>query len=248
MYFDGIFLTLFLPVLVASILQAATGIGYGVIAGPIFLVVLNGSHAFQVSIVHNLLIALLLFPVVYRAFDKTVLTYLVLGSCFGIPAGFLLQLFVGVAFLKLFCMAIIAITVGALVFKILNSAKQNFEDNVRSTEQLFIGSLAGFMTGVLAMPGPVASAWMSIRGSEKKAIRATVLSFFIFAYGSSLILQILFSGISQATQILSLTLAPVVVIGIFAGNALSRHISEVVFRIILLVVLISTIVVLLVSL
>ncbi|MCP4494528.1 MAG: sulfite exporter TauE/SafE family protein [Gammaproteobacteria bacterium] len=248
MYFDATFLTLFLPVLVAAILQSATGIGYGVIAGPIFLAVLNGSHAFQISIVHNLLIALMLLPVVYRDFNRTVLIYLVLGSCLGIPAGFLLQLFVGVTFLKLFSMVVISIIAGALVFNMLNSTKHSFEDGVKPTEQLFIGSLAGFMTGILAMPGPLASAWMSIRGGEKKAIRATVLSFFIFAYGSILILQVLFSGISQATQTLSLALAPVVIIGILTGNALSHHISEVVFRFILLAVLCSTAIVLLVSL
>ncbi len=248
MYFDGTFLTLFFPVLVAAMLQSATGIGYGVIAGPIFLVVLNGSHAFQISIVHNLLIALMLLPVVYRDFDKTVLTHLVLGSCLGIPAGFLLQLYVGVAFLKLFSVAVISIIAGALVFKMLKAAKHGLKARVQPREQLFIGSLAGFMTGILAMPGPIASAWMSIRGSEKKAIRATVLSFFVFAYGSILILQILFSGISQATQTLSLTLAPVVIIGIFAGNALSHHISETVFRFILLAVLCSTVIVLFASL
>lgn len=44
----------------ASLLQAAAGIGYGVIAGPILLIVLNGSEAFEISTLHNLIIAIVL--------------------------------------------------------------------------------------------------------------------------------------------------------------------------------------------
>ena len=36
---------------------------------------------------------------------------------------------------------------------------------------------------MLAMPGPIAAAWMSINGLLKNEIRATIISFFVFAYG-----------------------------------------------------------------
>ena len=38
----------------ASALQSATGIGFGVIAGPILLILLNDGSAIQISIVLNL--------------------------------------------------------------------------------------------------------------------------------------------------------------------------------------------------
>ena len=51
------FFLLNVAVLVASALQSATGIGFGVIAGPILLIVLNDGSAIQISIALNLLIA-----------------------------------------------------------------------------------------------------------------------------------------------------------------------------------------------
>ncbi|MCH8244510.1 hypothetical protein IIB97_01325 [Patescibacteria group bacterium] len=56
------FLILSIAIFAAATLQSATGIGFGVIAGPVLLVVLNDSAAIQVSIILNLLIAMLLAP------------------------------------------------------------------------------------------------------------------------------------------------------------------------------------------
>ena len=61
------------------------------IAGPILLVVLNGNEAFQISTVHNFLIALMLTPFVFRGSDRFALRCLLIGSAFGIPAGFIIQ-------------------------------------------------------------------------------------------------------------------------------------------------------------
>ena len=70
---------LYIAVFGAALLQAATGIGYGVIAGPIFLVVLNGVEAFQISAIHNILIAVLVAPFVFKNFSGSVLRPLLFG-------------------------------------------------------------------------------------------------------------------------------------------------------------------------
>ncbi len=59
---DQDFLVLNVAVFGASALQSATGIGFGVIAGPVLLVALNDGSAIQISIVLNLLIAAFLAP------------------------------------------------------------------------------------------------------------------------------------------------------------------------------------------
>lgn len=246
--FTGDILLILVPaVLGASILQAATGIGYGVIAGPVFLVMLNGGQAFQISAIHNLLIALLLAPFVCRKIDRSLLGILIVGSCIGIPAGFFLQLVVGVVFLKLFSAGVIGLVAANLGLTMWMARVREQTVGTRTPERLVIGVLSGFMGGMLAMPGPVASAWMSLRGWGKDAIRATILVFFVFAYGTTLVLHVIFSVISQATWTLSIVLGPVVVLGIVIGNAISHLVSEAVFRIVLLGVLVSTIVSLLTS-
>ena len=63
---DQAFLILNLAVFGAAALQSATGIGFGVIAGPVLLIALNDGAAIQISILLNLLIAVILTPSLWR--------------------------------------------------------------------------------------------------------------------------------------------------------------------------------------
>ena len=57
---DGLLLALNLAVLLGALLQAASGIGFGVIAGPMILIALNDGSAIQVTSILSLLIAVVL--------------------------------------------------------------------------------------------------------------------------------------------------------------------------------------------
>lgn len=245
---DAAFLILLAAVLGASALQSATGIGYGVIAGPIMLVVLNGTQAFQISAIHNLLIALILAPFVYRMLDRTILKLLIAGSCLGIPAGFVLYLSTGVMTLKLISAAVVSMIAVSLARSMLTEPAPANSALPRPAERIAVGLIGGLMSGILAMPGPVVSTWMSIRGWGKDAIRSTVLTFFVFAYGTTLALQLLFADVTVDTLMLSLVLSPIVVLGVGLGYIAARFVSERVFRVILLAVLIATVCSLLFSL
>ena len=109
-------------------------------------------------------------------------------------------------------------------------------------ETTFAGTQAGIMVGMLAMPGPIAAAWMSISGLTKKEIRATTLIFFIFAYGANAALYTTITGLSSKILLLSLTLLPQMLFGILVGTLLSKILNEKTFRFVLLGVLICTIV------
>ena len=97
---DFEFLLLASAVLGASALQAATGIGFGVIAGPVLLIAMNDAAGIQVSVVLNLLIALLLAPAIYRLADRQVLNNLALGVLLGSPLGLLVYMNLDIAALK----------------------------------------------------------------------------------------------------------------------------------------------------
>ena len=224
----------------ASCLQSATGIGYGVIAGPIFLVVLNGPEAFQISTLHNLAIALILLPVLWNSINKTALRLLVAGSSCGLIVGFALQLWIDVLALKVAATLMIGFVTVTLVRNMRRNITPIKQDSPSALETSGIGMLAGIMGGMLAMPGPLAATWMSAKGFHKQEVRATVLAFFVFAYGANAILYVGVTGFS--TEILKLTLLLMVplIFGIIAGNRLAGLINEKVFRWILLLVLLST--------
>ena len=224
----------------ASCLQTATGIGYGVIAGPIFLVVLNGPEAFQMSTLHNTAIALMLLPVLWSSINKKALRLLVASSSGGLVIGFALQLWIDVLALKILATLMIGFVTVTLARDMMCNVTPIKQDSPSTLETSGIGMLAGIMGGMLAMPGPLAATWMSAKGFQKQEIRATVLAFFVFAYGANAILYAGVTGFSTEILKLTLLLMMPLIFGIIAGNRLAGLLNEKTFRWILLMVLLST--------
>ena len=223
----------------ASVLQSSTGIGFGVIAGPVLLIVLNDGAAIQISVLLNLLIALLLAPSLRQKADRRLLKGLLIGLAIGSPLGLLIYLQTDVALLKLLAGVVVLFT---LFLVLLGSRVSSFlqGDAVGSFEKISIGAIAGIMGGSLAMPGPVPAAWMLARGFDKDTIRATILVMFVVAYTIALLLQLGLAGISTDTLRLTAILAPPTLAGIVVGHILSSRISEVTFRWILTTILAVT--------
>lgn len=241
------FLTLSLALFSAAALQSATGIGFGVIAGPVLLVVLNDNSAIQVSIVLNLLIALLLAPSVRREADHQLLRSLFIGLVIGSPLGLIFYLVMDTGMLKAFAAVVVLFTLVAVVRggQVLATGGAPPSSRFR---KISIGTLAGVMGGSLAMPGPVPAAWMSAMGYPRRTIRATVLLMFVLAYSIALLLQFGLAGISPNTIWLCVIHAPATIAGVVFGSLLSARLSERLFRQLLIIVLISTIILLVVQL
>lgn len=240
---DQHFLILNIAVFGAAALQAATGIGFGIIAGPILLIYLNDGSAIQISIVLNLLIALVLAPSLRQQADRQLLSRLLIGLAIGSPVGLLIFLNMNIVFLKAFAGLAIAYT----LFVILRSNRAPSHAPAlatKSTEQISIGVMSGIMGASLAMPGPIPAAWMSTRGFSKETIRATILVMFVFAYVVALALQFGLAGIGADTMRLSAMLAPSTIVGILVGRSLANRLTEQTFRYLLVIILASTAIIL----
>ncbi len=223
----------------ASALQAATGIGFGVIAGPVLLIALNDGSAIQISVLLNLLIALLLAPSLRRKTDWRLLKSLLIGLAIGSPMGLLIYLWMDIALLKLFAGLVVLFTL-FLVLRGDRALTSLRGDVTGMSEKISVGVIAGIMGGSLAMPGPVTAAWMSARGFDKDTIRATILVMFVVAYAIALLLQISMAEISADTLTLTAWLTPPTLVGIVVGHVLSSRISEPVFRWLLTAILAVT--------
>ena len=238
------FIAVNIAVLAAAALQAATGIGFGIIAGPILLVVLNDGAAIQISILLNLIIAGMLTPLLWRNVDRMLLTRLVAGLIVASPIGVWLFLSMNITWLKLLAAAAVLLT---LVLTIRNHQRQRPAEPVPSSvaQQGSMGFIAGLMGGSLGIPGPVPAAWMSAKGYSKDTIRATILAMFVVSYTLALLLQIGMVTIATETYISAANLAPATIIGIVSGRWLSNYLTEETFRKILLIVLGATVILLL---
>ena len=240
---DQHFLILNIAVFGAAALQSATGIGFGIIAGPILLIYLNDGSAIQISIVLNLLFALVLAPSLRQQADRQLLSRLLIGLAIGSPVGLLIFLNMNIVFLKAFAGLAVAYT----LFMILRSNRAPSHAPTlatKSTEQISIGVMSGIMGASLAMPGPIPAAWMSTKGFSKETIRATILVMFVFAYVVALALQYGLAGIGADAMRLSAMLAPSTIVGILVGRLLAGRLTEQTFRWLLVIILASTAIIL----
>ena len=233
-------LVLSIAVFGASVLQSATGIGFGVVAGPLLLIVLNDAAAIQVSIALNLLIAVILAPSLWRIADSKLLRILLIGLAVGSPVGLAMFLYADIALLKLFAGAVVLFTL-VLLLRGNRATAASARTSASQPEKVAVGFVAGIMGGVLAMPGPVPAAWMSARGYDKDTIRATILVMFVVAYSFALLLQLSMTEVSASTVRQTAVLVPATVAGIIMGKYLSQRISEAIFRGLLAIVLALTV-------
>lgn len=237
------FIVLNIAVFAAAALQSATGIGFGVIAGPVLLIALNDGSAIQISIVLNLLIAMVLTPSLWQQADRQLLAKLMFGLAIGSPLGLLIFLSLNIVLLKAFAGLAVALTLYTAV-RSSNAQADMLARTSSNAEQISIGVIAGIMGASVAMPGPVPAGWMSSKGFSKQSIRATILVMFVFAYLVALALQFGLVGIGADSIRLSAMLAPATIVGILIGRLLSSRLTEATFRKLLVVILASTVIIL----
>ena len=159
---DPAFVALNLAVLAAAALQAATGIGFGIIAGPIMLVVLNDGSAIHISIMLNLLIAVLLTPALMKDIDRTLLGRLVAGLLVGTPIGVWAFLAMDIVLLK-FAAALVVVLTMILMLRSRNASEGTGPAAATDIERASLGLIAGLLGGIDRRPGPVPSACISAR-------------------------------------------------------------------------------------
>lgn len=222
-------------VLGGALLQAATGIGFGLVAGPLMLAITDDPATVQTTIVLSLLVSALLARGIWPQVDRRLLRRLSLATLIGAPAGALLFAAADATALKLGAgVAVIFMTLAAA--GLLPASRG---DDWPAGDSA-IGALSGAMSAALAMPGPAVASYMTMRGRAKAATRATTLSLFLISYPIAFATQALIVGISQPAMALTWRLAPAAALGALLGAAASRRLSERLFRAVIIAALAAT--------
>ena len=146
---DQNFLILNIAVFGASALQSATGIGFGIIAGPVLLIALNDSSAIQISILLNLLIAVILTPSLWHDADRRLLSKLLIGLSIGSPLGLLIFLSMDIIFLKAFAGLAIVFTL-ILILRGTRALSPAQQSATGEFEQISVGIMSGIMGASMA--------------------------------------------------------------------------------------------------
>jgi uncharacterized membrane protein YfcA len=228
-------LILIIVTFIGSTIQTATGFGFALLAVTPFLMVLNSGAAFQLVMVICLVISLAVWPKLAGLAPKSLLVVLAAGCAVGFP--------IGLAALSWMDLEALKAMVGIVVIFVAGQTAWQFRLRRRATEPgneqspaprtgagFSVGVVSGALTSALAMPGPVVMLYLSRTGLDKDAVRATILTFFIFAYGGALALQAGLVGIEAGTWKTAAILVPPALAGVAAGHALARRITQAAFR------------------
>ncbi len=217
-------------VLLAAALQAATGVGLGLIVGPALILVMGSKSAIQVAIILNLGLSILLLPGETKEIHWPSLKILVLGTVLGMPAGLLLIAMLDLTGLKLFA----AITVSLCGVQLIhNRYRHTTTGTAREAGALTLpgASIAsGIMASSLAMPGPVAMWALARKGVKAQQIRATLRGLFVVSYALALLAHALrgmdWSLIMDASLDLGIALIAGTVIGLFIKRRLPERVLD----------------------
>jgi uncharacterized membrane protein YfcA len=203
-----------LVIFIAAVLQAATGVGFAMVAVPL-LALINLAWVPAPMLVCNIALSIIIMSRNRNALERSEAPPLVLGLTLGT--------FIGAGILTLFAGQGMGAVIGAIIVTAVVASL--FAPPLRITRgRLFAGATLGGATGILAaMHGPPLVLIYQRERPEK--VRATMAGVFLF--GCFLALASLwFAGLLGWEQIWrGLILLPGVAVGFFVGKALGGRMS-----------------------
>jgi uncharacterized membrane protein YfcA len=214
-------------ILVGSTLQAATGVGLGLIAGPILVLTLGGSAAIFIAIMLNLALSLLLLPQESGEVLRPQLLTLTLGAIVGIPLGWLILQQLAPLTLKTVAGVIVLLAALQLLStRFRGNGDQNSAGPASGRLTLLLGGLvSGVMCGCLAIPGP-AALWAMLRcGLPPLGVRATLRALFAISYAAAAAIHFGLDGIASQPWLETMVLLPAVLLGLGLALLIRRWID-----------------------
>ena len=204
-----------LVLFIAASVQAAGGMGFGLIAGPVMIATLGSSVGIQAAVILNLLVALVAC-MVGRNIRFDILLPMIPGVLMGMLVGLVASLIVPELAMK----TILCLTLGWICLP----ARRTGEEVKLHT--LKFAMTSGVMGGALAIPGPAAAIYLRSVISNTQAFRSSMMPLLVFVYLGTGVGIFFTQGIDAAAIEVSLTSGPAAIAGLLFGILVSRWISD----------------------
>jgi uncharacterized membrane protein YfcA len=224
---------------VGGLVQGSLGFGFAIMAVPFFLLIMESLSAIQVSLIVTLAVSLLVAVRVWRNAPPARLGRLAAGTLAGFPAGIAAYRY---ADLEMAQLAVGVLIVGFAVWLFLATRGRPVVESpaTHPMADVAVGMVSGAMTTSLGMPGPVVLIYLSALGTEKEAMRGTMLTLFVFSNAGAIVFQGWQVGIDGATWETAALLIPAVLVGGAVGHGVSRYLGQRTFRSVVLAILAAT--------
>ena len=219
--------------LLAAFIRGATGFGFSLVFTPFVILILDPKAAIPVNVILAELSNIVVLASCYRKVNVRRLLPMFAGSLLGVP--------VGVAIIVIISAATLKVVIGAMtiLFSILLVSKLT----PHFTHERFASGVAGFLCGMLTtsvgLGAPPVMLFMHSQKWNKEEIYPGLSAFFLVSTGAAFV-GLCFSGlVTPAILLTAFTLAPGLVIGVFAGMLAFKHCSDSYFRTLSVMVVIA---------
>ncbi|MEN2976613.1 sulfite exporter TauE/SafE family protein (plasmid) [Tistrella bauzanensis] len=204
-----------LAVFGAAVLRGFTGFGFALAAVPLTSLVLPPEVVVPVVMVVQLIIGTGDAVRERRAVDRGVILWLTVGVALATPLGMWLLVWLPPATTRIAIGGVVLLGVAA------SWRPPDLGDLVRlRSVRIGVGALAGLFTGLAAMPGPPAVAYMLAAERDPRVIRATLMVFFFFTAVAGTISAWGAGLIGRTELVLTAISLPLVIGGSAIGAAL----------------------------
>lgn len=212
-----------LVVCAGTALQVATGVGLGLLAGPVLILSLQSETAIFVAIILNLLVSVALLPQEKGEIAWPPLRLLLVGTLVGVPLGWLVLQQIEPTMLRLFTGVVV---LAAAIQLLLARPKATGGGEQVRLRTLVGGGISGFMSGCLAIPGPVAMWTLLQHNIAPSLVRATLRAVFVFSYGAAFLVHFGLGGQTVTGWRTVAALVPALVVGVALGIVVKRKVRE----------------------
>ena len=208
----------------AALVYTVTGFGFAVLAAPLFLMLVDPAQAIQLVIVISTALSLVALPGLWRVIAPGLLLRLVLGSLAGLPLGLIAFRHADPVLVR----AMVGATI--LGFAVLLGRRRHAGDlslpfAKRLGLEIATGMVSGIATALIGMAGPPVLIYLLLAGAPPRTVRATLFSFFAFAYAASLASHVVTVGIPARTWLSAGVLIPFAFLGGLPGRPLGDRLG-----------------------
>jgi uncharacterized membrane protein YfcA len=211
-----------LAILLSATLSGSVGLGFPLIAGPIFLWTYGPSEALLLTSLFTLLSNFLTTVFLHRSLEYEVRWHLILPLLLGLPVGF--ELLTHLKNSELLRAGFGSLLVMSTGFSLLPWRPHIKQDH--PIVEKAIGLLSGVVGGIFAAPAVLPAIWLTLRGVDKKEMRA-ILQPLVLICQVALILLLVYSGAIKLAGFEVIAIyAPALVLGVLAGIYLFYRVSS----------------------
>lgn len=220
--------------LVAAFIRGTTGFGFSLVFTPFMILIMEPKAVIPVNLILASLSNIMVVASSFRSINFRRLLPMTVTSLLGVPLGVFIIAVISATILKILIGGITVFFAILLIFRLT----PHFANERRAS--CIAGLVSGILNASTSLGGPPIVLFMHNQSWQKEEIHPSLSAFFLINTGASLIGLSISGMVTPDILLTAASFTPVLVIGVYLGMWAFKHVNESFFRILSVVVVVST--------